>query len=228
MLLIALAFEWIALITLLAPILLTGRFRSKPNLGLILWFSAFLSAGLAAVILIAALVISIFSTWITLHSNPNGTELWWQALLAGFGPWLFLALAGISLALMNLRLSPLLESARETSPLAQLSSQLIEVHKGFEVRLVELPIDHAFTDGRAIFITRQLWFGASEARRQQILAHELIHIRMRHPLMLRIVQFIETLTPKFAASRALQSEVLELTELVAIRAEKSALSALAE
>ncbi len=216
-LLIPLAFEWIALITLIAPLVLVGKFSSRPNLGLLVWFGAFLSAGLASAVLIISLASSIFETWIALHANPNGTEKWWLALLAGFGPWLFLATAGIGLALMNTRLAPLVESGREIGPLAQLVSKRVDSFLGVDVRQIEIPIRHAFTDGRAIYVSRELWSSADSKQRQQILLHEFEHIRLRHPLLKRVAQFIYVLTPKFAASRALQSEVERLTEIIANR-----------
>ena len=216
-LLIPLAFEWIALITLIAPLVLVGKFSSRPNLGLLVWFGAFLSAGLASAVLIISLASSIFETWIALHANPNGTEKWWLALLAGFGPWLFLATAGIGLALMNTRLAPLVESGREISPLAQLASQQIEIFRDIEVRMIEIPIRHAFTDGRAIYVSRELWSSCNAQERKHILVHEYEHIRLRHPLLKRVAQVIYALTPKFAASRALQSEVERLTEIIADR-----------
>lgn len=218
-LLIPLAFEWIALITLFAPLVLAGKFRNRPNLGLVIWFASFLSAGVAGVILIAALIDSVIATWLKLHANPNGTEVWWQALLSGFAPWLFLAVAGISLALLNLRLASLIESKREISPLAQLASRPIQEFNGHQVRVIDVPIDHAFTDGRAIYVSDQLWQKSEQDERQRILRHEAEHIRLRHPLLKRMVQVIYLLTPKFAASNFLQTEVNELTEIIARRAE---------
>lgn len=220
-LLIPLAFEWIALITLFAPLVLSGKFRNRPNLGLVLWFASFLSAGVAGVVLIFALIESVISTWLKLHANPNGTEVWWQALLSGFAPWLFLAVAGISLALLNLRLAPLIESKREVSPLANLASVAVDEFRGHPVRLVEVPIDHAFTDGRAIYVSGPLWQKSNPDERQRILLHEAEHIRLRHPQLKRVVQAIYLLTPKFAASNFLQSEVNELTEIIARRAERA-------
>ena len=216
-LLIPLAFEWIALITLIAPLVLVGRFRQRPTLGLIVWFSSFLSAGLATLVLIFNLAVSILETWLKLHSNPNGTEIWWQAVLAGFGPWLFLAVAGVSLALMNLKIAPLIDAGREIAPLAKLASSSVMTYQGCDVRLVEIPIDHAFTDGRDIFVSRQLWQSAGEAERGEILRHELKHIRQRHPQLKRVVQLIYAITPKFAASNAFASEVNALTEIIASR-----------
>lgn len=219
-LLIPLAFEWISLITLIAPLLLSGKFSKRPNLGLVVWFGAFLSAGLASIVLIISLGSSIFETWIALHANPNGTEKWWLALLAGFGPWLFLATAGIGLALMNTRLAPLVESGREISPLAQLASYKIDEYQGVDVRQLEIPIRHAFTDGRAIYVSRELWSSCNPPERKHILIHEYEHIRLRHPFLKRVAQVIYALTPKFAASRALQSEVERLTEIIANRRAK--------
>lgn len=217
-LLIPLAFEWIALITLIAPLVLVGRFRQRPTLGLIVWFSSFLSAGLASLVLIFNLAVSILETWLKLHSSPNGTEIWWQAVLAGFAPWLFMAVAGVSLALMNLKITPLIDAGREIAPLAKMASSSFMKYQGFDVRLVEIPIDHAFTNGRDIFVSRQLWESAAETKRAEILRHEYKHIRMRHPQLKRVVQIIYALTPKFAASAAFANEVTELTEIIANRA----------
>lgn len=217
-LLIPLAFEWIALITLIAPLVFVGRFRNRPNLGLVVWFSAFLSAGFAFLLLLLGLTQSIIETWLKLHANPNGNEIWWQALLAAFAPWLFLAVAGISLALMNLRLAPLVEASRELGSLAKLASRPIQKYQGRDVRLIDIPIDHAFTDGRDIFISNKLWQSSSEADRAEILRHEYKHIRLRHPQLKRIVHMVYLVTPKFAASSAFANEVNELTEIIAKRA----------
>jgi hypothetical protein len=217
-LVIPIALEWIFLITTLAPLLFVGKFRSRPQLGLAIWFMSFLSAGIAALVVLVALTTSIFSTWLAIHENPNGGEPWLAAILSGFGPWVLLALTGISMALINLKIDPLMAQARDLLPAGDLASRQVEVYLGKPVRLINLPIDLAFTDGRLIFISEQLWSSSDSQHRQKLLRHEFEHIRLRHPLLKKIAGFIRILTPQLAASKALEAEVLELTELIAERA----------
>lgn len=214
-LVIPIALEWILLITTLAPLLYVGKFRGRPQLGLAIWFISFLSAGIAALVVLVALATSIFSTWLAIHENPNGGEPWLAAIISGFGPWVLLALTGISLALINLKIDPLIAQARELLPAGELASKQVEVYLGKPVRLITLPIDLAFTDGQSIYVTEQFWNSSDLQQRQKLLRHEFEHIRLRHPQLKKIAGFIRVLTPWFAASKALEAEVLELTELIA-------------
>jgi Zn-dependent protease with chaperone function len=216
-LVIPIALEWIFLVTTVAPMVLVGRFRTHPQLGLVIWFGAFLSAGVGAAIVLVALATSIFSTWLKIHESPDGGEPWLAALVAGFGPWLLLAVVGISMALINLKLEPLVAQARQLIPAGNLGATEITKYFGISVRLVALPIKLAYTDGRSIFVTEQLWQESSDFERSEILRHELVHIRKRHPLLKKIAGFIRLLSPQLAASKALEAEVLELTELIANR-----------
>lgn len=214
-LIIPLAVEWVFLITTVTPLIFTGRFRSRPNLGLAIWFSTFLSAGVAAAIAIVIAGSSVFETWLVIHENPQGGEPWMLALVSGFGPWLFLAIAGVSIALVNQKIEPLVEQARELKPALGLVKKQQTEYRGVSVATIELPIDQAFTDGKEIYVTAQWWNRLNAGEREQLLKHEYAHIRLRHPGLKKLAGFIQALTPNLAASKALAAEVFELTELAA-------------
>lgn len=220
LILIPIALEWLILVTTLAPILLPSRklFLRFPNLGLFTWFLVLLSAGLAALVASAVLAWSIVETWISLKANPTGSAGWFAVFWASFAPWLILAAAGISLALINLRIEPLVAVAKQTKPMFDGALRPTQNFMGVQVLEIPLPIVVAFTRHNQIVLSTQVQSVLSDAQYEAVLWHELAHIQAGHNLLKRLAGFVRTLSPQLAASKALVVEVDRLCELAADKA----------
>lgn len=215
LLLIPLAVEWVIVATTLAPILLTNKFRNSPVLGICVWLIAFLSAGLAT---IAALAISIWAyleTLAALRADAFGSADWLTALAFSFAPWVALAVGGISLALINLRLEPMIANAKEIAPLLAMSKKPLMNFMGTKVFQVELPFAFALSTNRDIVISKFAIDHLSKDELDAVLWHEIGHVKMKHFAIKRLSRIIRVLSPKIAASRALVTEVEELCEIAA-------------
>lgn len=207
--------EWVILITTLAPIAFMGRFRAAPTAGIALWFAALLSAGLATIFALGLGVWSIVETWAALAISPAGSEAWLSALAVSFAPWLFLALAGISLALVNLKIEPLIQAARATQPLLEASLRPRLNFHGSAVFEIDLPVPLAMTSKGRIILSSQLRQLLSEAELDAVLWHERGHLALRHNQLKSLARFVRQLSPTLAASKALVFELEILSELAA-------------
>lgn len=211
-LLIPIAIEWVILVTTLTPVLLVGKFSRNPRLGLAIWFATLFSAGLATAVAIFQAVISVFQTYFLLINNPLGSKSWLIALVSSFAPWLLLALAGISLALVNQRISPLLVEAAQQVPLLEAGFRRVTNFHGVEVLSADLPIFWAATIRGKIVISTFAIANLSPAELDAVLWHELGHIRGRHNTLKGLAGLVQSLSPWFATSRALVAETARLAE----------------
>jgi Zn-dependent protease with chaperone function len=207
--------EWVVLITTLAPMVFVGRFRSRPNLGIAIWFLSLLSAGLALASVAALGVVSIFNTWVSLETQPAGSQAWLGALLISFAPWLIMALAGISLAMVNLRIEPLIESARQSQPILDASMRHLTNFMGKAVFEIDLPVALAMTSKGRIVVSNNLKVLLKEAELEAVFWHETGHIALRHNELKAVARFVKLLSPGLAASKALVRELDELAEKAA-------------
>ena len=215
LLLIPLAIEWIILVTTLAPIVLVGRFTNRPNLGIAIWFATFLSAGFATLIAIGVAVWGYFQTVQSLNYSELGSRNWWLELLLSFTPWVALALGGVTLALVNLRLEPMLNKARAVTPLLNLSKIPTLNFHGVPVSTVELPFAYALATGKEILLSNFVVNHLSDNELDAVLWHEFYHVRRNHFWIKRLAMFIRVLSPRLAASSTLVSEVEKLIEISA-------------
>lgn len=215
LLLIPLAIEWVIVVTTLAPILLTNRFRNNPQLGIALWFSTFLSAGIATVAVFVISTWGYLDTLSSLNEDELGSSTWFAALIVSFAPWIALAVGGISLALINARLEPLVANAKEIAPLLAMTKQPLMHFMGTRVYLVELPFAFALASNKDILISSFAKDHLSRNELDAVLWHELGHVKMKHFAIKRLARFIRALSPKLAASRALVNEVEQLCEIAA-------------
>lgn len=220
LLFIPLALEWVILITALAPLVLVNKFRARPQLGIAVWLSAFLSAGLATIAAIVIAVWAYFETWNELNNNSLGGEGWISALVVSFAPWIALAVGGISLALINQRIEPLIATAREIEPLINLSKRPLMNFMGTQVSVVELPFAYALATRKEILISSFVVEHLSKDELDAVLWHELGHVKHSHFQIKRLAGFIKYLSIRVAASRAL---VFEIDILCEISADKFAL-----
>lgn len=216
-LIIPIAIEWVILVTTLAPMILVGRFDPRPRLGLAVWFSALLSAGLAVALALGVALASIATTYLKLTASPVGSESWLLALAASFAPWAILAIAGISLALVNQRIAPIVASAKETAPLLAAASKFFLHFEGIEVRRLELPVLVAAAHRDSILISSTALETLDAAELEAVLWHEVGHIHGRHNQLKQLAGLVRALSPWLAASRALVVEVERLAELDADR-----------
>jgi Zn-dependent protease with chaperone function len=217
LILIPIALEWVILVTTLAPIFLPSRrlFIKFPTLGLFTWFLALLSAGIAALAASAVMAWSIIETWASLEANPTGSAGWFAVFWASFAPWLILAAAGISLAVINLRIEPLIAVAKQTAPLFDGALRPVQTFVGVEVLEISLPVAVAFNRNRQIVLSSVVREVLTDEQFEAVLWHELSHIRANHNALKRLAGFVRTLTPRLAASKALVFEVDRLCELAA-------------
>ena len=216
-LVIPIAIEWVILVTTLAPLVLIGRFNNFPRMGLAIWFTALLSAGVAVVIALAVAVGSVITTYLTLVANPVGTESWLLALAASFAPWLILAVAGISLALVNQRVAPMIALANQAAPLLTAAAKPVREFAGLPVRSIQLPIMVAAAHRGSILVSTEALASLSDSELEAVLWHEVGHIRGRHNQLKQLASFVLLLSPRLAASRALVAEVERLAEVDADR-----------
>jgi Zn-dependent protease with chaperone function len=217
LIIIPIALEWVILVTTLAPIFLPSRrlFLKFPNLGLFTWFAALLSAGVAALAASSVMVWSIVETWVALDANPAGSPTWFAVFWASFAPWLVLAAAGISLAVINLRIEPLVVAAKQTQPLFEGALRPVQNFMGVEVLEMPLPIAVAFTRNRQIILSSVVREVLTDGQFEAVLFHELAHIRGNHNALKKLAGFVRLLSPQLAASKALVVEVDRLCELAA-------------
>ena len=213
--------EWVLLVTLVAPAALSSRswVESKPKIGLTIWFTSFLSAGLATLSAILISVLVAFRAWFTMNSQPLGSKNWLIALGISFLPWIFLALGGIGLALVNHRLSPLFESAREIHD--GLGNVLTPSNwfAGYPVACVELPVKFAFTgrfNGKqVIVISRGVLSALTQEEIEAVLWHEVGHIKGGHNALKKVASLTYSLAPFIKASAIFVAQVEVLCEIEA-------------
>lgn len=216
-LIIPIAFEWVILVTTLAPAILTGRFSSHPRLGLVLWFSALLSSALATAVALAVALTSVFATYVQLSQSEPGSRDWLVTLAVSFAPWLILAVSGVALALINQRLEPFITSAREVTPLLDASMRPWMSFEGHRVMTVDLPIMLAAVVGSKILISRAAVSSLDEQQIHAVLWHEVGHIRGRHNALKQLAGFIRVLSPWLTATKVMITEVDRLAEVDADR-----------
>jgi Zn-dependent protease with chaperone function len=215
LLVIPLAIEWLIVVTTIAPIFLPNKFRNHPQLGIAVWLAAFLSAGIATITVLVISVWAYLDTWTALNNDELGSQSWYSALLFSFAPWVALAVGGISLALINTRIEPLVATAKEIAPLLDLTKKPLMNFMGTKVSTVELPFAYALAGNRGILISSFAKDHLSQNELDAVLWHELGHVKMKHFAIKRLSRFIRALSPNLAASRALVSEIELLCEISA-------------
>ena len=223
LLVILLAFEWLFFISGFAPVALSSRriFIRHPNFGLAAWFASLLSAGVAVALALFVAIVSLVSTFEQLSGSPMGSTDWFAALLLSFLPWLAMAAGGIALALANLRLDPLIHSAKVFHRQLDVVGRPDGVFEGVSVRLFTSDAAIVFAGkfgGRsAIYISTGLKKALSEQDLAIVLTHEFAHVKFRHNRLKAMARFVKTLTPWLRVSRALVLEVELLCEAAANR-----------
>lgn len=212
---IPLALEWAILITTVAPIVFTNRFSKMPRLGIVVWFTSVLSAGVAIALAIIVAIASYFETISKLEANDIGSENWFEILGISFGPWAALAVGGISLALINQRLEPMISSSRQIAPALEFGKRALPVFNNVLVYQIELNVPFALATKREVLLSSHLISEATDSQLEAILWHETFHVRQHHYAIKALSRFILQLWPRLAASGVLVTEVERLMEVAA-------------
>ena len=216
-LIIPVAIEWVILVTTAAPLLLVGRFNKAPKLGLAIWFTAFLSSGLATLLAITVAIASIFETYLKLSAEPLGSAGWLATLGISFAPWFILAISGIALALINQRVEPLISTARSLAPMLDAALRPWMNFNGYRVLQIELPVMVAAVVRGKILVSTTAGRSLRESELHALLWHEIGHLRGRHNQLKQLAGFIRSVSPWLIASQALVNEVDRLSEIDADR-----------
>lgn len=216
-LIIPIALEWVILVTTAVPVIFVGRFNKHPRWGMALWFSALLSSGVATLLALFVAVWSVFDTYLKLTTATLGSAGWLATVGISFGPWLILAISGVSLALINQRVEPLVGNARELEPLLEYAARHVMTFQGYRVSQIELPIMVAAVNRGQILISSKAVETLSQVELSAVLWHEVGHLRGRHNELKSLANFTRTLSQWLITSRALVLEVERLSELEADR-----------
>lgn len=212
-LIIPIALEWVILVTTVAPLMLVGRFDRRPKLGLVVWFAALLSSGMATALALGVAIWSIHDTYLTLAANPPGTSGWLATFGISFAPWVILAISGIALALVNQRIEPLIAGTRSTTPLLDSALRPWMNFDGHRVMQIELPVMFAAVARGKILVSTTAARSLRESELHAVLWHEVGHLRGQHNRLKMLATFVRTLSPWLVASRALVDEVDRLSEI---------------
>ena len=211
--------ELVLLLTTATPLVLLGRgwTRRRPRAAIALWFSAFLLSGLATVLAVIISAKLAFESWLLLNSRPVGTSNWLAALGLSFLPWIFLALGGIALALVNIKLAPHVEGARITADSLMHGLKVSDYFSGYPVAILELPMLIAFAvslQGRkTIVLSRGVLEKLMPAEIEAVKWHEVGHIRGKHGWLKRISAFSLLLMPFIRTAAVFHKEVERLCEI---------------
>lgn len=156
-----------------------------------------------------------FDTLNALRVHKFGDDAWMLALAVSFTPWLALAIGGVSLALINQRLEPLFERAKQIRPFIDLSKTPVRNFMDVQIYAVDLPFAYALATNREILVSTfaQLHLSADEL--EAVLWHELHHVKQKHFAIKRLARMIRELSPRLAASWVMVSEIERLIEIAA-------------
>lgn len=207
----------LVLITALAPVIYRGRFRSRPSLGLAVWFGTFAFGALTALLVVA---VTIWSLVELLGDSIRGKAVFTE-VLSQVGLWVALGLGGVALALVNQRTEYFFTEAKQVGPGLASAGRPIDTFEGIPVRRIDLPIALAFASPvkpqSGIFISAGALEIFSEEERLATFWHEWTHIKKKHFELKAAGRFIAAVTPRLRAARLLLTETDELMELVADR-----------
>lgn len=212
---VPLALEWLLIVTALTPGTFLGKFTAKPNCGIVLWFISLISGFFSIVVILSVTV------WSLLEMFENAVEAKHVALqlISNLAIWAVLALGGVTLALINNRIEPLIERAKEIRPMLSSAAKVVEVFQGVPVKVIRANVPVLFSEvnygSKCILVTSA---ALDQLTREELEAgfwHEIGHLRGRHARLRSFAKLIRVITPRILASRCLVTEIDRLTELAA-------------
>ena len=220
--LLPLCVEWAILVTSLVPLVAWRIGNKHPNIAIFSLFAALLSAVVAVLLGLWIALASLGDLWMRLSAEPasrHDPSAVGLALLTAMAPWALLALAGITIALVNLRIEPAITSAKAIHP--RMVSALTTTGDFEGVRLASVPTEAAISfttrvEGHStIVVSTGALARLTATELEAVHWHELGHIRLSHNALKLVAQALNQVTPRIAASRVFASRLEALCELAA-------------
>lgn len=199
------------------PVFLQSKFRTNPAVGVTLWILS--SIGLLASLLVSLAVglVSVIDTYFALSRKAEVDQDFLSILLLSFIPWIALGLTGVLLALISMRLEPMVSNARRADETIQVFDSSKELFQG--VQLIVLPVDApiAFAKriggvGKIIVSSKTKSLLTSEEL-EAVLMHELQHLKRNHLVLKRITARLSSWLPWFIFTTTIHAELHQLLEL---------------
>lgn len=220
--LLPLCVEWVILVTSLVPLVGWRGGNKRPNIAIFALFAALTSAVLAGLVAIVLAASTVAELWMTLSAEPveqHDAATVLPALLAAMAPWALLALAGITIAIVNLRIEPAIQAARQLHPRLEAAIKPAADFHGVATGIVQSPAVLSFTArvaGRpTIVLSSRAIEMLSDHERDAVCWHELGHIRGGHNALKLVAQALRQVAPRIAASAVLVARLETLCEIAA-------------
>jgi len=214
---LSLTLLWILVVSLAARTLLPNKFGAHPRLGLVIWFSAFISSALAGTLGLIALGSAYFYTVTSLSLSDLDSPDWVARVAISFLPWIALAIFGILLVIVNQRVEAPIITGRKLRQDFQLAKKEFMTFQGTRVSIIALPIHYALATENEIILSKFTVDEFSKIQLEAVLWHELGHIRGRHNLLKTIAATVALVTRPITLSKVFQDSVDQLCELAADR-----------
>jgi len=218
---IPLLVEWVLLATTVSPMILSNRnwVKSRPRVGMSLWFAIFLSAGIAQLSAIILSFVFAFLTCIKLNSQIFGNQNWIFYLGVSFLPWIYLAAGGIAIALFHEKMMPKISNARDIRQNLSLALVKHTTFEGVEVSKIRSDLRFAFVSSEGhsdqIIISDSTLKLLTKGQLEALFWHEIGHIRGRHNRLKQIASLAMAAAPFIRTSQIFLSEISLLCEIEA-------------
>jgi Zn-dependent protease with chaperone function len=211
--LVPLALEWVVIASTIAP-LWFGLFTKRPRLGIASWFLLFLSSGIA---LLAAIVIAVWSVAYNFEKLEKHSENLFLTIFYSIAPWVLLAMAGIALNLINLRVELVVQNFKKLMSAPVLPAKHLRTFKGVSVEVIEIDSVMAIALNRPkkILISRGALNALSDSELEAVLWHEYAHLAARHNALKRLAKMVALLAGFIRASKVMSYEIERLCEVAA-------------
>jgi Zn-dependent protease with chaperone function len=211
--LVPLALEWVVIASTIAP-LWFGLFTKRPRLGIASWFLLFLSSGIA---LLTAIVIAVWSVAFNFENLEKHGENLFLTIFYSIAPWVLLAMAGIALNLINLRVELVIQNFKRLMSAPVLPAKRLRTFKGVSVEVIEIDSVMAIALNRPkkILISRGALTALSDSELEAVLWHEYAHLAARHNALKRLAKMVALLAGFIRASKVMSYEIERLCEVAA-------------
>jgi Zn-dependent protease with chaperone function len=211
--LVPLALEWVVIASTIAP-LWFGLFTKRPRLGIASWFLLFLSSGIA---LLTAIVIAVWSVAYNFENLEKHSENLFLTIFYSIAPWVLLAMAGIALNLINLRVELVVQNFKKLMSTPVLPAKHLRTFQGVSVEVIEIDSVMAIALNRPkkILISRGALNELSDNELEAVLWHEYAHLAARHNALKRLAKMVALLAGFIRASKVMSYEIDRLCEVAA-------------